>query len=449
MGMNTLQRIYQVFTPEPLSTKDSDLYVDLGAVRGDDQLVSTLTNTILFSNVPTCQIVTGHDGSGKTTELRRLQHILETTHQYFVLFCQIDRDIDCNDVDFPDVLIGILKYLITHLRKRTDITLQLFGFRRLFERLQPLPGLAEHIENMSHVSSSTCLETALGSLSSMIQSSPAVRNKLRECLEPDTSNWLRVTNDIISKAQTDLQSLGYKGMVIIVDGLDKMVLKKRPGSEDSTGEYLFVHRDRQLRAFMCDMVYTMPLPLAYSIAEASIAYAYGTHPTVISMAKINNRPPERYQYEPGRQALHKVIAQRLHRIGITRNQLFVNAKVCEDIITLSGGQPRSIMHFIRQAVTHDKLPISEAAIEYIIREGRRDYERRLRTEHWSIITEVRRTGSMKWSKVNEQQILDLLSSRAILQYRDELEWYDINPLINDLNAPEANTQAIHYVNRSL
>ena len=68
------QRVYREFSPEPLPPdRQTDLYVDLDEVRGKMDAVSRLERTIRFAEgKPTCQVLAGHRGSGKSTELLRL-----------------------------------------------------------------------------------------------------------------------------------------------------------------------------------------------------------------------------------------------------------------------------------------------------------------------------------------------------------------------------------------
>jgi hypothetical protein len=64
-----LKPIYAAFTPAPLHKGQDDLYVDLDSVRGDSSVIDRMKLKILLSDEPSCQVITGHRGSGKSTEL--------------------------------------------------------------------------------------------------------------------------------------------------------------------------------------------------------------------------------------------------------------------------------------------------------------------------------------------------------------------------------------------
>jgi len=107
-----IKKIYQAFDPSPLEANETDLYVDLDTVRGSDEPVNKLAQTIKLSESTTTQLFAGHIGSGKSTELRLLQKQLQDDG-YFVVFCQILEDIDERDADFPDVLLSMMCQMVS------------------------------------------------------------------------------------------------------------------------------------------------------------------------------------------------------------------------------------------------------------------------------------------------------------------------------------------------
>lgn len=71
-----ITKIYNSFDPSrPLPAGDPQ-YVDCRSVRGDEDIVNDLGKRMRNSDRMTYQLYTGHRGSGKSTELRRLQKSL-------------------------------------------------------------------------------------------------------------------------------------------------------------------------------------------------------------------------------------------------------------------------------------------------------------------------------------------------------------------------------------
>ena len=432
MSTELRQRVYQVFSPAPLLPQDKDLYIDLDDVRGGVGIVQRMADTIRLSNPnkPTCQIVAGHRGSGKSTELRRLQDELQRPEdRLFAVYCEADDDIDRNDVDFPEVLIAVVRQMAAQLKDQLGISLKPGYFKDRWERLKHLLGSEVNFEKLD-------LSKGMLKVSGVIKSSPDARLDIRKQLEPDTSNWLTAANDVIGKAKLELAKKGYRDLAIIVDDLDKMVLRPHE-SGVTTCAHLFVNREAQLTAFKCHMVYTMPIALAYSLDEPKIANLYGAHPPVVPMTKIRTRPPRRRPSKPGIRKLRQLIDTRLVRANATQADVFADDAVRDKLIDASGGQPRELVLLIREAIVGNGLPINDEAVGRAIRHARNAYARQLQAQHWPILQAVRATGRLERNKDNDDAIRDLLDSRAILQYRNEEEWYDVNPTIAMTDAPEA------------
>jgi len=427
-----LKRIYQVFDPAPLTENEADLYVDLDKVRGSSGLVNKLAQTIRLSGKPTCQLLAGHRGSGKSTELQRLQGKLEIgPEKFFTVFCEILEDIEPNDVDFPDVLIAIIRQMADQFHKRLKISLKPGYFKQRWEEIKNLLG--------SDVDFTTVeLGVGLAKFSAAIKSSPNTRLEIRKNLEPRTNSWIDAANDVISDAALNLSSKNYVGLTIIVDGLDKMTLRPHPEVGCSTAEYLFAERHAQLTAFNCHLIYTMPIALAYSCRERDIANLYGcAAPPVVPMTMIFDATGRKNK--AGFDKFRELIRRRLKKAGVKDNDVFDNNSTRDKIIEYSGGQPRELITLIRDSIIEAELPITLSAIEKVARKARHAYARQLRQEHWAIIEQVRRDHALRRKEENDLLYMELLDNRAILQYENGGEWYGLNPLLpspptsNDLN----------------
>ena len=417
-----LKRIYQVFDPAPLTEDETDLYVDLDEVRGSSGLVNKLAQTIRLSGKPTCQLLAGHRGSGKSTELKRLQGKLESgPEKFFTVFCEILEDIEPNDVDFPDVLIAIIRQMADQFHKRLKIRLKPGYFKQRWEEIKNLLG--------SDVDFTTAeLGVGLAKFTAAIKSSPNTRLEIRKNLEPRTNSWIDAANDVISDAALNLSNKNYVGLAIIVDGLDKMTLRPHPEVGCSTAEYLFAERHAQLTAFNCHLIYTMPIALAYSCRERDIANLYGcAAPPVVPMTMIFDATGRKNK--AGFDKFRELIRRRLKKAGAKDNDVFDNNSTRDKIIEYSGGQPRELITLIRDSIIEAELPITLSAIEKVARKARHAYARQLRQEHWAIIEQVRRDHALRRKEENDLLYMELLDNRAILQYENGGEWYGLNPLL--------------------
>lgn len=412
-----IKKIYQAFDPSPLKAEETDLYVDLDEVRGSTGLVKKLAQTIKLSETTTTQLLAGHIGSGKSTELRLLQKQLQDDG-YFVVFCQILEDIDERDADFPDVLLSMMRQMASQIKERGQIVLKPSYFQQRFEDFNELFNSKVDL---------TDLINGLFNLSAAIKSSPDTRKKIREIFEPKTNDWLSAANDIIGKAVLELSKNGYGDLVIIVDDLDKVSVEKSAEQQLSVAERLFLNRHAQLTGFQCHIVYTLPLPLVYSCRERDIASLYKLDaPPVVPMTKVVGRDGK--QYKKGFDKFISIIQKRLTKATV-KISLFESNKIRDKIIRYSAGQPRQLMILIREAIIAGSVPIKEEYIENIARKIRHSYERQLRQEHWSIIEQVKRDKRLERNDSNDSLCMELLANRAILYYLNKDQWYGLNPLL--------------------
>jgi len=416
-----IKKIYRVFDPEPLSVEDIELYVPLDDVRGSSGLVNKLSKTIRYSENPTCQLLAGHIGSGKSTELKRLQQDLESgKEKYFTAFCTVLQDIDVEDTDYPDVLIGILRQTACQLNDKCGIKLKPGYFKQRWEELKDVLGADVSFKDID-------LAVGLANISAVIKSSPNTRLEIRKRLEPTLNNWIEAAKDVISKAVLELKKKGFSGLVIIADDMDKLSVERRQEIDSSIAERIFIHRHGQLTALNCHVIYTMPLSLAYSCKERDIASLYNlTAPPVVPMTKIINENGKRFK--DGFEKFRDVIKKRIKKAG-AKESIFESEEVQDKIIEYSAGQPRVLMTLIRDSIVEGDLPITLSSVENVARKIIQSYARQLREEHWTIIRQVKKDHTLKRSEKSHSLCMELLASRAILQYRNEKDWYGLNPLL--------------------
>src|SRR3972149_6681672 len=311
------QRIYRQFGIGPLvPEKQIELYVDLTEVRGKMDVANRLEQGINFSEEKTtCQLLAGHNGSGKSTELYRLKKKLESSEpRFFVVYIKSHDELDRNDVDFPDILIAIIRQLAFQLQKSEGITLKPGYFEDRFNWLK---------KRLTSPLDFDALELNLGflKLGGHMRASPDARKEIRKYFEPDASNWLYAANDVIGQSIQQLNAKGYAGLVVLIDDLDKMTVRAHE-TGCPTDEYLFVNRAAQLTAFNCHMVYTIPLSLAYSHLEPVIRSRYGGQIPVVPMTKIAQKPPKKDPYELGMEKFRQIVIRRLEAAPAQEIQAF-------------------------------------------------------------------------------------------------------------------------------
>lgn len=414
------KRLYNLFDPDPC---EAELYVSLDEARGSAGLVERLADDIRLSDNSVCKLLAGHRGSGKSTELLRLKQELEGGEEkhFVVLFDAVkDRNIDPLDADFPELLIAVIAHLADDLRKHLDTNLKPGYLKRLFGDIGSI--LTSTVDF-----SSVELSAGLIKLSGALTKNADLRRVLRGEIGEVTDQWINATNSIIDDAQVEINKKGYASLVVIVDGLDKIIMNRDP-QERSCAEKLFHDWNVQLRSLNCHMLYTIPIALAYSSSERSIASNFGlTAPPVIPMTKLFDSNGDETE---GFRKFSEIIKKRVALAGGDTARVFENGEATiNKLVGCSGGQPRELMVLIRGAMLGGDLPIKDEAIEAAARDITNAYSRQLWQEHWEEIEFVKTESRLDRSSETERICMDLLDMRAVLQYKNGEEWYGLNPLL--------------------
>jgi len=411
--------LYQAFEPIPLEAHQTDLYVDLDSVRGDTNVARNLHKEIQFSNKPKTWLVAGHKGCGKSTELRRLyQQLNSGPRPYFTVLCT-ERDIDTVNVEFTDVLIVVLQRVAQELRK-FSISLTSGYLEDLRARISKSLFTEVEVEKVD-------LSMGLAKISAAMKSSPDVRQQVRKLLQSETSSLQREINNSLELATSELANRHYAGLVVILDSLDRIFDREQ-------AETLFVQRATEMTSFACQLVVTMPISLAYSESVQQLGTTYANRPTIVPMTKLRTRPVARERHEPGFEKFRQIVDKRLRQIGVDRQTVFAGDEVLTALIEVTGGQPTELMSYLQELIVQGQLPVTLADVERLTRVRSRDY-RWFVAEDWEVVESFERNGHYEPTEKTRGVLKRLLDGRAILQYLNDDEWYDLNPVVRQLKRP--------------
>jgi len=418
-----MQRIVGLIDPLiPLPVNDPR-YVDYSAERGSAGLVSNMALTIRLAPERTCQLLSGHRGSGKTTEINRLRHDLENTEpRYFVVYCEADKYVDENDVDYAEVLISLTRQLVIDAHAKAKIT-----------KLRPgkLSGFWEGLKNILGAVLSlgkVKVKSPILDFEFDVKQNPDSRQRLRDHLRQRATTLLEAVNEVVEKAVA-LLSKEYTGLVVIVDNLDRIFLNVNPNTKRTSHEALFVDASEHLRNIACHVIYTLPPALLYSPSGNKLPLLFGSQPNILPMVPVARRTGE--PDEDGIARLLETVEKRFKKAGIGSGQAFSSDLVLKRLVTASGGYVRGLMTLLRSALTYaGSLPITSQAVDQAIR-GERDLKITSvspKPKNWSTLREVAKTKA----PVDAEEYLSLLDSLIVLEYRDKQgPWHDVHPLAKE------------------
>ncbi|MCG8362728.1 MAG: ATP-binding protein [Pseudanabaenales cyanobacterium] len=414
--------------------EDRQYYIDFSSVRGKD-IIRKLARTItdLSPNQPTCQLFSGHIGCGKSTELLRLKANLEK-QGFYVVYFESTQDLDMMDVDVTDILLAIARQVSESLEHQ-QIYLQPRGFKELLGRavefLQAIDLTAEiPIPGGGNLEFS--LPTSIANITAKAKDAPNLRSRLRQYLEPRTNNILQVINEeLLDPATKILRENGRKGIVVIVDNLDRVNAREMPSKRLQT-EYIFIDRGEQLRQLNCHLVYTVPLVLLFSndAEQMKNRLGGGIPPKILPMAPVQRRHGQIHQ--AGLALMRQMLLVRAfpeleakERLNYI-DQVFDAPETLDRLCYISGGHMRHFLSFFYSCLQETDLPVSRDTLEGVIQEHRDTLVSRVDDFEWDLIFQVIEQQSLK----GEKEYQTLLSSMFLFEYRDESgRWFGINPVL--------------------
>ncbi|MGF1535082.1 MAG: ATP-binding protein [Elainellaceae cyanobacterium] len=426
--MLDLRRFYRACNPTRTlkveDPQDRKYYIDFSPVRGSD-LIRELRRmiTILATDEPTCQLFTGHIGCGKSTELLRLKAELDMEGFHTVYF-ESSRDLDLADIDVTDILLAIAQRVSASL-EAIDIHLRPRYFASLFEEVSTF------LKTPVNLNVEAELSLGIGKITAQTRESPRLRDRLRQYLEPRTSSILEAINaELFTRANEELKQRGKRGLVVIVDNLDRVDSSLKPSGR-SQPEYLFVDRGDQLKQLNCHVVYTIPLVLVFSNELGRLINRFGVDPKVLPMVPV--RLPSGEICEPGLALLRQMVLarafpeksapERLTRVL----EVFDHPDTLDRLCSISGGHVRNLLVLLNRCLQQEDPPISRACLESIIAQRRNELSLAITGDEWPLLQKIMQ---QRQDVRGEDAYKLLLRSLFVFEYRHGGQlWNDINPIL--------------------
>lgn len=458
--MVDLKQFFDATNPsKTLFVEDSELdqqyYIDFSSVRGGKIIEDLRDNITLWSpEQPTCQLFTGHIGCGKSTELLRLKAELER-EGFHVVYFESSKDLEMGDVDVGDILLAIAKRVSESLDRltleepkrlksilqgaakllQTEIEFDKFELEALGNKISASKEgvTVDSFGNQFSAGKEGVTVVAMGiaKITAKVKASPDLRSKLRGYLEPQTNGIIEAINkEILEPAIAKLKQHGKKGLVAIVDNLDKVDSSPKPWGRPQQ-EYLFVDRGEQLRSLHCHLVYTMPLALRFSNDFGTLMERFLIKPQMLPMVPVQCRDGS--ENTEGMELLRQMILarafpqldpeQRLEKI----TAIFEDAQTLDRLCQISGGHVRNVLRMLNDSIKKQRgLPIARQTLEEVIGAYRNERTLAVTDEEWQLLRLV-----MERKKVaGEDGYQTLIRSMFVYEYRDAAgSWFDINPIL--------------------
>lgn len=412
--------VYQLFEPEkPLATSEElhNFYV-----QRENSPVERLVTLISLQQDPAKFLLAGHRGSGKTTELRRLQQ--QIGHEHTVIWIDAEFALNKFNAGYAEVVI-LIGLEIYHQAKQSDWKLD----RKLYNNLE------NSLKTVVTVESQT--EDGAVKLPKVMEELGLLLKRGFDRKQTRTLNVLPVLNDIIKNVNSIIQAAEKKTLeklLVIVDGLDK--------HERRTTLDMFC-RSSLLTEPDCHIIYSIPLELSYSTEYRQAKEHF------YECFSLNNPPifhcdenlcPTIKPHDYGRQMMKNIVDKRLKQLDRGyQNQTIFDADALEEIAKKSGGVNRDLVRLARTccevALTKKKNLVDLEVAQAAVKKERQAYN--LYDYQFPVLLDIHRTGKPTTKTHNLPEkgefiiFNELLQNKLVLGYEHESGnvWFDVNPIL--------------------
>lgn len=369
---------------------------------------------------------TGQRGTGKSTELRRLEQLLLGEQSQVIRFDSLDFITETEKVTVESVLLlvtaGLAAWADLHYKEEF---LKAGAWTRFSQWLTTDIELTE--------------VSAQGLKLKLKEQQASVAEKIRRLSTP--LEWTKKVQAFAGDIVAFLRERTRRDrVVVIVDSLERL-----RGVSGADQDAMFQHVittfagdfDR-LRIPSASVVYSVPPYLAlmadvrnFVTCHALASVRVYAKPVAYDGTATENRRKPRPE---GLEKMRSLIARRYSDWSQVLDQSALN-----ELAQASGGDLR---HFMQRLVSGavgkaqfalDRLPLSknDAIVQQVIDENRGETERLTVKSEWPLLADIARTHNAIAADRTEslRTLARLFDTRVILNYRNGAEWFDIHPLL--------------------
>jgi len=417
---------------EPIGP-DHPYYTDFSKVRGDfeDQIIYKNFNvnpkTFKYDIEPNRQnkvllFLGGMRGSGKTSEIAKYVKNMHHAECFYCVVCNIDKELDMNDMEYMDILILQMEMLTAQLakdrikiKKDTIQSLEKWFEERVEEINKSIEGTI-NIETGAGVKKDGFWSKLLGIFGGLkmgVNGNFDRSIQVRSTFKNYFNDFAAKANEFIFSVNMVLEKKGKaKEILFVIDGLEKtntMEIRRK----------IILDESNRIKEIKANTLFTLPIELA-SDRRSIDKFSIVEHFPFIKIAERNGTPI-REAYERFKEFVYRRIDR----------SLFDSEETVEKAIKYGGGAPRELLRILKKAnlyTDEDVGIITERNLDKALRRLANQIAQYLTKEDWNqlrIIEENNRTGK---ETLYSHEIANLIEKIIVLEYNDGT-YKRIHPLL--------------------
>jgi hypothetical protein len=417
---------------EPLAP-DHEFFTDFSGFRGEFEgsiIYKTLGTRRVENNYELPQepqvykviiFLGGMRGSGKTSELAKYAQKLENRNGFFCVTCNIDTDLDINDLEYMDILILQMQKLTEKLNElgievNDSIvkTLQTWFEERENEVKKTLNTEMGVVTELNVGSPSWIpFLKILGKFKTGISGSHERVNAIRTVLKNNFARFASLFNEFIEETNLALRSR-KKGreVLFIIDGLEKTLSAE-------VRRKIIIDEQNRIEKIQAFTIFTLPIELL-DRREYLKRFAQVFVFPYIKIFDNNNQ-----RIEPAFEKFKEFLLKRID------NNLFENEEVIDLIIQYSGGSPRQLLMICNRIYPMSKdgdSLIRREVIEKILARMAEEKSALITKEMFEKLKEINLSNAENKNTVYDSVLQKLLEEDYVFEYNSGT-YKRVNPIL--------------------
>lgn len=416
----TLEDVLNVCSPFALNEDTYEkFYVNTNEARGEDSSKKIIYRFMYNGDQVKKILFMGHNGSGKSTELFKIQKELEK--DYLVVKFSVKEETDTvNNFAYSDLIFAILNNIFAVVSKNGTYDLSKFNIDEIVsywndERVLELIDYSK-IDVSSELSAKVgWFDVVSAKIKGVFQTGVAAKQEIRRKMEPTLKQLLIYINKFISEIN---KQIAPKKLLLIIEDLDKLIVGQ--------AKELFVDNRKSITALNVNTIYTFPIYLFYSEYYNEILSDFDSD-VLLSMIKVTEKDGE--EYTKGIDILEKIVAQRCDLSLFSGDSL-------KFMIQKSGGSIRDLFWMVNNAALNTMIKygndgkISQDIAKQTYYEFKSRRERVIKKSHLPILEEIYKDKTKKPFGDDQDLLMQLLHSMCVIEYNGK-RWCDLHPAIKD------------------